>query len=520
VLFRSDNVRLTIGESDSYDVIALVEEIGDLPGMSSVTVPVIVVPSGRGGLCDPITVFECHNLTCGDATYTYCAPSIIYTNMCPPAAGGSGDGYPFSGFGDFGPGPGGGSGDGFTDGPAITWQPTQSQPIACDPCIPRCAASGIGCIPGAGCPAGLILCAGTFDGSSAGGIITSASGCVAAGLNCVINLLPVASQLNCLCNVLRDCVLCKEIGAGPSSLVPCSPGDLVGTLGGLIGGLVGRGEDGVYQVMLPVTGNLEFDYYQYYYYAYLSTLFPLVEVFGDIAWIQPIDVTNVDEFQDFVVAWQTAADMSSENGEHISETERGTLLALVPSWLTPTDGDTFIARWNRSLDYYEQGIMTEADLPPGVNPDFVDFEIVRALIEFAAEAEQRAIDEQFDSISDALQYAELVLVLDATDGGDGVCATVRIQIDQRVTVTRTAFKANLEIENAGADPLEALGVTIRIIDEFGDDAEGGDDGTFETTVERGGQIGHGALISGAGRRGILCRSSGQVKWGEGPRVMG
>ncbi len=56
--------------------------------------------------------------------------------------------------------------------------------------------------------------------------------------------------------------------------------------------------------------------------------------------------------------------------------------------------------------------------------------------------------------------------------GDGVCARVRLQIDQDVVMTRSAFAATLQLENDRADALTAIGVEIAIADEAGNAANG------------------------------------------------
>ena len=53
----------------------------------------------------------------------------------------------------------------------------------------------------------------------------------------------------------------------------------------------------------------------------------------------------------------------------------------------------------------------------------------------------------------------------------GVCAQVRIKISQQVVLTRSAFRATLEIANAPHNaPLEKLSVTLRIRDQHGQEA--------------------------------------------------
>ncbi|MCH5374749.1 MAG: carboxypeptidase-like regulatory domain-containing protein, partial [Planctomycetes bacterium] len=47
---------------------------------------------------------------------------------------------------------------------------------------------------------------------------------------------------------------------------------------------------------------------------------------------------------------------------------------------------------------------------------------------------------------------------------DGVCATVRLRLEQEVTMTRTAFEGTLDINNRAGDPIEDLQVFISVTD--------------------------------------------------------
>jgi hypothetical protein len=52
----------------------------------------------------------------------------------------------------------------------------------------------------------------------------------------------------------------------------------------------------------------------------------------------------------------------------------------------------------------------------------------------------------------------------------GVCAQVRVQIMQKVTLTRTGFDARLELTNGESDRLTAIKVVLSITDTNGKDA--------------------------------------------------
>ena len=54
--------------------------------------------------------------------------------------------------------------------------------------------------------------------------------------------------------------------------------------------------------------------------------------------------------------------------------------------------------------------------------------------------------------------------------GEGVCARVRIQIEQQAVMTRTAFKGSLEIENSSSAPITGIRVSLEVRDINGQPA--------------------------------------------------
>ncbi|MFM8004432.1 MAG: hypothetical protein ACKO86_05685, partial [Dolichospermum sp.] len=74
--------------------------------------------------------------------------------------------------------------------------------------------------------------------------------------------------------------------------------------------------------------------------------------------------------------------------------------------------------------------------------------------------------EGFSNITEALDYSVNELEK-ALDGSGGVCAKVKIQIDQEAVMTRAAFLGNLEIENGNPTNLTNLAVILQIKDQNG-----------------------------------------------------
>ena len=59
------------------------------------------------------------------------------------------------------------------------------------------------------------------------------------------------------------------------------------------------------------------------------------------------------------------------------------------------------------------------------------------------------------------------------DDDDGVCARVRIRIEQRLAITRDAFEATLELDNGESDRLTDIRVVVYVLDHTTE--EGADD---------------------------------------------
>lgn len=109
--------------------------------------------------------------------------------------------------------------------------------------------------------------------------------------------------------------------------------------------------------------------------------------------------------------WPTAffADTqdSSDDGETISSTEKTQLLATtLPSSVSTPEANKFLDRWNRTVQYWNQGIYTTAQVPVGQSMDFQDVGALQTAFNAALNAEQAS---QADGYSDPL--AELFATL-------------------------------------------------------------------------------------------------------------
>ncbi len=198
----------------------------------------------------------------------------------------------------------------------------------------------------------------------------------------------------------------------------------------------------------------------------------LVEFFGDPVWIQVIP-----EESEILSAWLEMFDGltadASEEDASISASEKSALLAMpFPSTITAEIAVAFIDRWNRSIQYWKSGVFEEKDVPAGQNTNFiVQSRLVVAwqAIETAAEDNEASGNEEFfSSIQKSYQRLQKSYEKAMSDEEEGVCARVRIRIEQEAVMTRSAFLAILELDNnSETSLLENVLVDISIRDANG-----------------------------------------------------
>ncbi|GAX13552.1 hypothetical protein FisN_27Lu056 [Fistulifera solaris] len=78
------------------------------------------------------------------------------------------------------------------------------------------------------------------------------------------------------------------------------------------------------------------------------------------------------------------------------------------------------------------------------------------------QARSKIQQESFSGFSDAWLTAVEAQQFEEAKQRAGVCATVRVQIEKELTLTRTGFEARLEIANGGAFPLVNVSATLKV----------------------------------------------------------
>jgi hypothetical protein len=452
-LIAANDINLNVGEHPFYKIEPLIENLDTLGAKSSIKIPVRItriadfdtLPASSGEL----QLAAAPQVPCSisfDIDYSYeCAGVQIERDIPIPIVnveGNCGSSSPI----DIYVGGGGFSGPGGSGG-SIRTVPIVINYQSCDPCTQQNLQ--------------VVSCVIRSLGGKAKGVV----GAVVGGINCWVNIangikdfqegnyldLPKPSEicdppdiLDCLENICFD-----GLGGGLGSSSTAN-NELTLTVNSLTPSSIASGIQTLqrYKTYWDVIKEVSLNYY------------------GDAIWLEVSD-----ENQPALSAWNQAFKQYAQGTTiaefKISESERTQLLGLnFPQPLQADDINKFIARWNRSIDYYESGIVNKKDLSVGQNPDFIavdELEAVNVKIdEFMAVLKSEGyndLDEATLGLSNELE--------EALSGGGGACAKVKLKIDQDAVLTRAAFLGELEIDNGSGSSLTNLSVNLQIKDENG-----------------------------------------------------
>ncbi len=195
--------------------------------------------------------------------------------------------------------------------------------------------------------------------------------------------------------------------------------------------------------------------------------------YGDSIWVGAPD----DENSLIATAWldhfdTISTDEGSENGAWVSLAERTELLGLqMPVHIDTVIAGTFIDRWNRSLDYYDNDIFALADVPEGWNTDFMALDTMNTFWDDAETAIEENQSEGYQGILDGIHLAMEDLNTTLENDPPGVCARLTLRIQEDAVLTRSAFRGIFQLANDGVEEVvENIVVELYVEDETGADA--------------------------------------------------
>ena len=173
--------------------------------------------------------------------------------------------------------------------------------------------------------------------------------------------------------------------------------------------------------------------------------------------VSPIDVSNTYNLTQAITFAEALVDALADNGdagEYIANSELERLLNL--NLTIPTEWDVihFATTWNQSLVFWNEGKFSASDLPANYSDPFFDLKVAKVLMSEFSLARERVIGEFYAGFGDAWLTAVEGQQFEESRKLAGVCATVRVRIEQEMTLTRIGFEARLEVSNDGDSNLE------------------------------------------------------------------
>ncbi|HEY9175293.1 MAG TPA: hypothetical protein VI136_23660, partial [Verrucomicrobiae bacterium] len=186
---------------------------------------------------------------------------------------------------------------------------------------------------------------------------------------------------------------------------------------------------------------------------------------GDEAWFHPAQGTN---FSAWLGAFRDRIATHSPAGRRVTEAERAELLSLPwPDGLAAANLTAFLDRWNRTLDYEAQGIRNLAEVPAGWNSDFIARDVfTNAVLTMAAAVDAAQAEGFADPISAVLRHVQSARQ-ELSGQSEGVCGHVKLRLNQEAVISRDAFKATLEVENQTGDALTEVAVDVVVMNAAG-----------------------------------------------------
>jgi len=132
--------------------------------------------------------------------------------------------------------------------------------------------------------------------------------------------------------------------------------------------------------------------------------------------------------------------------------------------IQPSAIQTFFIRWNKSIEARDLDILT----PNTQYADIINWTLVKAYSDSLVDAHNYAVNLGFEAINE-MHIESKKAINEIIEGQkNAVCASVTVQLSQKLTMTREAFDGTLEIFNGHpTDKMDSLSVNIQITDQNG-----------------------------------------------------
>ena len=194
-----------------------------------------------------------------------------------------------------------------------------------------------------------------------------------------------------------------------------------------------------------------------YYQAFFDEIF---NVLPEEEWLE----------EEYLVDFLDAFALAVDNTDYLVSSQE--MQRLIEAFEYTSVNDTivqhFVERWNRSMQYWDEGYYTIADLPDGYDTDFIQLD--DSMILPAVEALEVAQSYGFDNVPEMCHAALNAIFSITMEHSNDVCAKISVEFKQTMAMTREAFEGTLRITNGHmTDPMQDIAVNITIKNPSGED---------------------------------------------------
>jgi len=448
-LIAANEMVLHLPSHSDWEFSAVITDIGVLGARTEIQVPLRIVRSSTRSVSSValhgIGSVDCHigapltwAIICGKESIRYAHP-IDYTNARTTCKGRDLWGMGWRPEVPGGVGPPGGWGSYFP--PTGVQSPV---PPSVNPCDGLCIfTAAAGCVPGVGCGPAAVDCG---MGGAGGFSIQVGMECALGFAGCIP--VPGLSIPSCVYSIV-SCIKKlndqrRNLGSG-ALMFNQATGDRVQEQHG-------RSQHGI-RASDPYYSAIE---------AYIDVMTLLLGPVTEV-WLARGGEPDLAEW------WAKLATLTgevSEGGQRIAEGEMLQLMtAPLPGGMAAEMVEAVLLRWNRSIDYWSAGIRSVSDVPSGQNSDFIEWTPLELAYTSFAAGHRLAVRSGYRDVFDAV----VTITREQAELGEagGVCARVKIRLEQEAVIARDGFRATLELVNDGLARLENVGVDVVIRSEDG-----------------------------------------------------
>ena len=236
---------------------------------------------------------------------------------------------------------------------------------------------------------------------------------------------------------------------------------------------------------------------------HLESMYPIdlsldlaVEIFGNDMWLSVGDPGWVSQVLEPVF------DDASDGGVLITSAERLAILSVPPPGSTTIeDVEKLLNRLNNTLSGWNSGQLESIN-----GSNIASYSFVQSRTNDINRYNEIAVNKGFSSYLDAYTFsANEINQLKQWEEEEGICAIVRIRIEQELAITREAFLAILEIDNQENVNLKQMTLEIIITDSS--------DGSVSTTkFVISNETLDGSLVRSGDTWTLMSGGLGSVEW--------